>query len=273
MGQPQEPRIGYHTIDGLKIRYFDRPGADDHPPLLICNGLGQAFEILFPLMDELPARRIIAFDAAGVGRSDVPDTMLSIENHADIVAKLMDQLEIPTYDILGISWGGSVAQQMAHDHPTRCRRLILAITSAGGIGSWWGTPLALSEIVMPLRYSSREYGNFIGPFMYGGEAVLNPQLFRDYAKNSIKPDYQGYFGQVRAMCSWTSLGWLRTLTQPTQVIAGLFDGLIPIANQLLLANTIPNAQLKIYNAGHLLMYSERESVGTLITDFLDRENA
>ncbi|MCV2882140.1 alpha/beta hydrolase [Actibacterium sp. XHP0104] len=259
-----------HTteIDGASIRYFVRPGDADQPPLLLCNGLGQSIEILAPLIRELPGRTIIAFDIPGVGRSEMLPHVRSIQQYAAFIRQLLAHIGIGQFDVLGISWGGSVSQQLAHDEPDRVRKLVLAITSAGGIGSWWGTPIALSEILFPMRYMNKAYGNFIGPWMYGGEAILKPGIFREYSKHAIAPSAEGYFSQVNAMCSWTSLPWLRRLKQQTLVIAGQYDGLIPITNQLLLAHKIPNAQLHVYHAGHLLMYTQRKQVGALVSTFL-----
>ncbi len=261
-------KIKHVEIDGANILYFHKVEDSDEPALLICNGLGQSIEILAPLIDEFAGRTIIAFDIPGIGHSEMLPDVGTIPEYAVFLRKLLKQIGVDRLDVLGISWGGAVAQQLAFDEPHRVRNLVLAITSAGGIGSWWGTPIALSEIMFPMRYMSKAYGDFIGPWMYGGEAILNPKVFREYSKHAVAPTAEGYFSQVRAMCSWTSLPWLGKLKQPTLVIAGQFDGLIPITNQMLLANKIPNAKLHVYQAGHLLMYTQRERVAALIEDFL-----
>lgn len=257
------------TVDDTSVRYLRRDGPDNAPPLLIFNGLGQSLEVLLPLVDELKNRTIVAFDMPGIGRSPMIEGMATIPDYAGFALRVLDRLKIERFDILGISWGGAVAQQLARDTPGRVGKLVLAITSAGGIGSWWGTPIALSEIMFPMRYISKTYGNFIGPLMYGGEAIFTPTDFREYSKHAIAPSPDGYFTQVRAMCSWTSLPWLRQLSQKTLIIAGQYDGLIPITNQILLANMMQNARLEVYQAGHLLMYSRRKDVGVTIGAFLD----
>ncbi|MCI2394766.1 alpha/beta hydrolase [Aliiroseovarius sediminis] len=257
------------TIGTGRVRYLRRDGVGAKPPLLICNGLGQSLEVLVPLIDEIADRTVIAFDMPGIGRSPMIEGISSIPDYAALAMQVMDAQKVDKFDILGISWGGSLAQQMAYDAPDRVRKLVLAITSAGGIGSWWGTPIALSEIMFPMRYMSKAYGNLIGPLMYGGEAIFAPADFRDYSKHAIAPSPEGYFTQVRAMCSWTSLPWLRSLSQPALVIAGKYDGLIPITNQILLANMMQNARLEMYSAGHLLMYTQRHDVGVTIGAFLD----
>lgn len=261
----------FQTIfaNGVNLRVYTLNEGRTGLPLVICNGLGQAVEILYPLMHEFPDRPIIAFDAAGVGRSEVPETAATIPQHAAMLRQVLDDLNVDRCDVMGISWGGALAQQLAYEYPQLVHKLVLAITSAGGIGSWCGTPLALSEIMFPFRYVNKAYGDFIGPFMYGGEALLQPALFKEYSKNAIRPSYEGYSAQVKALCTWTSVPWLSQLNQPTQVIGGALDTLIPVANQMLLASLMPNARIRIYNAGHLLMYSRKSEVGALVTDFLD----
>ncbi len=267
---PADSRFRTLSAGGVKLRVYTRHLGRPGVPLVICNGLGQSIEILYPLIEQFRDRPVISFDAAGAGRSEVPVEITTIPRHAHMLREILDQLGVGQADVMGISWGGAVAQQIARDDPDRVRKLILAITSAGGIGSWWGSPVAISEIMFPLRYVNKTYGNFIGPWMYGGEAILQPALFRDYAKHAVAPDFKGYFAQVTALCSWTSIPWLGQLRQPTQIIGGALDTLIPIANQMLLASLMPRAAFKIYNAGHLLMYSRRTEVGARVTDFLDR---
>ncbi len=268
---PANSRFRMLSAGGVNLRVFTRDM--DHPgvPLVICNGLGQSVEILFPLMQELSNRPIIAFDAAGVGESDVPADITTMAQHAAMLGMILDQLDVQQSDVMGISWGGAVAQQIARDQPDRVRKLVLAITSAGGPGSWGGSPIAVSEILFPWRYMNKHYGNFIGPLMYGGEAILQPALFREYARNAISPDIRGYFAQVTALCCWSSIPWFGQLTQPTLIIGGALDTLIPISNQMLLLSLKPNSDFKVFNAGHLLMYSRRSEVGDLVTEFLGEQ--
>ncbi|MFA7386785.1 MAG: alpha/beta fold hydrolase [Thiohalobacteraceae bacterium] len=242
-------------------------------PLLILNGLGQSIEILVPLMQELGDRPVVVFDMPGVGLSQMSEEPLGIPQYAQVAQGVLDELEVGSFDVLGISWGGGIAQQLAYDFPDRCRRLILAVTSAGGLVSWWGSPIALGEIMFPLRFTSRAYGNLVGPLMYGGDAVTNPKLFREYSKHARHPTPAGYFSQVRALCSWTSVHWLHQIEQPTLVIAGTCDTLIPFPNQLLLAQSIPGAEMRVFAAGHLLLFSRRQEVGELITRFLEQTPA
>lgn len=262
--------IRYLEVEGLRIRVLVRGHQPDTVPLVMLNGLGQSIEVLMPLISELGDRPVICFDMPGVGHSDMAERHLAIPDYAGLTADVLRRLDVGTYDVMGISWGGGVAQQLAHDDPAHCRKMILAISSAGGLISWWGSPVALSEITLPLRFSDRDYGNFIGPLMYGGQALANPSLFRDYARHAVRPSLPGYYSQVRALSSWTSICWLRQITLPVLVIAGIFDALIPFPNQLVLAQMIPRAEMKVYPDGHLILFSRRQEIARLTADFLDR---
>lgn len=264
--------IKFIEIDGLTIRVLARNVENGQVPLLILNGLGQSIEILAPFMQEMGERPLIVFDMPGLGRSQASANSMTIPQYAVLTSALLRRLGVENYDVLGISWGGSVAQQLAHDQPGNCRKLILAVSSAGGLVSWWGNPVALSEIMLPLRLSDKTYSDLVGPLMYGGEALIQPELFREYSRYALRPTLQGYYTQVRAMCSWTSICWLHRIRQPTLVIAGIYDALIPFPNQLLLAHAIPSAELEVYPAGHLLVFSRRQEVGHLVGEFLDRDH-
>ena len=111
---------------GVRLRVH-RSG--DGAPLLLINGLGASLEMWGPLLAHLPQRDIIAFDLPGAGRSSVPRVPLRMRGIANIVAELMCKLGVGPADVLGCSFGGVVAQELAHRHPTMVNRLILAATS------------------------------------------------------------------------------------------------------------------------------------------------
>jgi len=260
--------FSYHTVGGLKLRVMRRGSNPDKPPLIVCNGIGQSCETIQPFLDELQDRTLVSFDAAGVGHSDTPRAFLTMEQHANLFAELLDDLGIDVSDIMGISWGGALAQQFVRSYPHRCRRLILAITSTGGPVTLSGSPLAASEILFPLRRTHKFWNWMIGPIVYGGEALFAPEELAQYSLRNVTSDLRGYYGQIAAMFGWTSLHWLHKIKTPTLVYSGLYDPLIPHWNQQLVAARLPNAELRTLNSGHWLIYAKRKEIGQEITDFL-----
>jgi len=101
------------------------------PPLLLINGLAANIELWRPLRDLLPARQTIAFDPPGIGGSPASPDQLWLTDLADIVDGLLSQVAYDGVDVLGYSFGGALAQQLARQHPQRVRRLVLAATIPG----------------------------------------------------------------------------------------------------------------------------------------------
>src|SRR5205814_9995421 len=143
------------------------------PPLLLIMGLGGNLEMWAPLREALPGRQLIAFDTPGTGGSSTPALPLSIPQHAALAARLLGALGHDRVDVLGVSWGGVVAQQLAIARPQHVGRLVLASTVAGALG-WPGRPGVLCRMMTPRRYYSRQYFEQVAPIIYGGRARRDP---------------------------------------------------------------------------------------------------
>src|ERR1700687_5824494 len=101
-------------VDGQLLRIAIRPGNGTHTPLLLMNGIGVNLEVLQPFIDALdPAIEVIRFDVPGTGGSREPHIPYRFTSMARLVSKMLDQLGYQPVDVLGISWGGGLAQQFA----------------------------------------------------------------------------------------------------------------------------------------------------------------
>lgn len=113
-------------------------------------------------------------------------------------------------DIMGVSWGGALAQQFAHLFPERCRRLVLASTSPGSI-MVPGKPSVLFKMINPRRYTDSDYFRKVGGDLYGGAYRRNPALLRDHSRHIQPPRGLGYFYQL--LGAWgPALAWIATPT-------------------------------------------------------------
>src|SRR6478735_4132641 len=119
-------------VNGVEL-YWERRGSG--PRLLFCNGSGTTLQAVGPLLDLVAATfDLLAWDYRGLGRSA---PMTGPYTMADLAADAAGLLQIAGWDIcrvLGVSFGGMVAQEFAVTHPERVERLALACTSAGGDG-------------------------------------------------------------------------------------------------------------------------------------------
>ena len=262
-------------VNGQKLRVAIRPGLPGTVPLLLFNGIGAGLGLLQPFIDALdPNLEVIAFDVPGVGGSPSKAWPYRFPGLARMVSQMLDHLNYGQVDVLGLSWGGFLAQQFAHDHPVRCRRLILAATSAG-IWSLMPHPKVLALMATPRRYSDPEYAASIAGDIYGGKFRYDKELAASHAvkmaadKAAMKENgSQGYYYQVMAVYWWTSLFWLWNIKQPTLVLAGNDDPLMPLANMKVLAACIPKSELHIFDDGHLFLLTDLPKVLPIITKFL-----
>ncbi len=261
------PQVAFVEIDGVNLRYAVQAGRVGRP-LLIFNGIGANLEVVFPFMAALAGIECIVFDVPGIGGSEMSWRPRRFSGLARLARRLLDRLGYREVDVAGVSWGGAVAQQFAHQYPQRCGRLVLAATSAGAL-MIPGRPGVLLKMVTPRRYLSRDYLRTAAADLYGGELRRNPDLIGAHANRIIPPRFMGYVYQLLAGSGWTSVWWLHRLRQPTLVLGGSDDPLVPIANARFLAWLIPNSTLHVVQGGgHLFMLHSLDRVGPLIRRFL-----
>jgi poly(3-hydroxyalkanoate) depolymerase len=260
------------NVQGTHVYVAIRPGDGSGPALLLINGLGANLELFDPFLhalDNVGGQKIgtFCFDVPGVGGSPLPHFPLRFRGLARLVAQMLDVLGHQVVDVLGISWGGGLAQQFAHQYPLRCRRLILVSTSTGGI-SVPGRPDVLAKLLSPRRYFGPSSMESIAPILYGGSFRENPELAHVHAQIIRAPLSLGYYGQLLAGLGWTSMPWLHRIRQPTLVMAGKDDAIVPPINARIMARLIPNATMRVFKGGHLFALTEKEQVASLVHAFL-----
>jgi len=265
-----------HSIDvkGQRLRVAIRPGNDAHPddpPLLLLNGIGVSLEVFQPFVDELdPAIEVIRFDVPGTGGSPKSIMPYRFSTLAYWITQLLNQFGYKRVDVLGISWGGGLAQQFAFQYPQRCRRLILVSTSTGSL-AFPGRPSVLAKMATPRRWQDPAYMAEIAQDIYGGDLQSNPEFVRLLAHATHSGEPRSYFYQLMAAAGWTSVPWLRLLRQPTLILAGDDDPIVPTINAKIMHHLIPNSKLYIYNGGHLGLLTHAEELMALIEEFLSAE--
>ena len=192
---------------------------------------------------------------------------------ARTVDRALEVLGYDQVDVLGVSFGGVLAQQLAHQAPQRVRRLVLAATAAGvpGLGGVPGSPRALLALATPRRYQSPDYYRRIAGALYGGQARREPDalLHGSIARFTEAPSLRGYLAQLYAISFWTGLPWLWRFRQPTLVLAGDDDPIVPVINGHILTRVIPQARLEIIRGGgHLFLLEYPTEHAALIAEFL-----
>lgn len=257
------------VVGRQRIRVAIRAGSPDYAPLVIANGIGASLELLQPFVDALDRRiKVIRFDVPGVGGSSAAPHPYTFAGLARLLGKTLARLGYQRVDMLGISWGGALAQQFAVQNPRRCRRLVL-VSAAMGALAIPASPRVLSAMMTPRRYRDPDYAAMVAGELYGGSLRADPDLARQILRDQLRQDGgTGYAYQLLAVATWTSLPFLPLIRQRTLVVAGRDDPIIPAANAHLMAALIPRAQKLIHDDGHLALVTRAKELGPDISDFL-----
>jgi poly(3-hydroxyalkanoate) depolymerase len=256
------------TVSGQRLRVAIRSGNGTRTPLLLMNGIGVNLEVLQQFVDALDsAIEVIRFDVPGTGGSPVPLIPYRFSVLAWLVTKMLDQLGYRQVDVLGVSWGGALAQQFAFQYPDRCRRLILVSTGTGAL-MVPGDPSALAKIATPRRYQDPVHMEQIAGEIYGGKVRTHPEYAHEFAQTARPGSVLGYFYQMLGAVGWTSIPWLRKLRQPTLIMHGDDDPLVPLVNAKIMHRLIPHAKLYIFHDGHLGLGTSARELAQVVDQFL-----
>jgi len=254
-------------VDGQELRVGIRHGSARRPPLMMFNGIGANLELAEPFMQALDDTGAIIFDIPGVGGSPAPAFPYRPSTLARLAKNLAHLLGHDTLDVSGVSWGGGLAQQFAYQYPGVCRKLILCATTSG-VTMVPGTPNVLAKMASPKRYTDPGYMRSIAAEIYGGDFRTDPTLINRHAAAMKGATRYGYMLQLFAMTGWTSLPWLWLLRQPTLIIAGTDDPLVPVINARVLHSMIQNSRLELVDDGHMFLITKPKLYAEMIEGFL-----
>ncbi len=255
---------------GQKIRVKVRRGSG--VPLVLCNGIGASLEVLDPLVAQLdPDTTVVRFDVPGTGGSPNSRFPYGFPYLAAVLGRLLKKVGIrDAADVLGVSWGGALAQQFAFQYPHRCRRLILVSTGTGLI-MVPGRPRVLAKMVTPRRFIDHNYAAAIAGDLYGGTARTDPSMVkRLFDRQLMAGSRVGYLHQLLAGSVWASIFALPLIRQQTLVIAGLDDPVVPLANARIMHRLLPHSTLHPHAGGHVDLIANAAELGPVIEMFRER---
>ena len=243
----------YHEIagSGPRLLFIGGSGGDlRHAPNVFAGPLPGRFEVL-------------AYDQRGLGRSDIPDADYSMADYEDDAAALLEAVGWGSARVMGVSFGGMVAQELALRHPARVERLVLAYTSSGGAG---GASYPLHELEGLEPRERALFGLALADTRNDAAwRAENPDaveklLSFSLARTDPDPTPEAAAGAHRQLearrhhDTWERLPGLRV---PTLVCGGHYDGIAPPDNLQALAKQIPGAELAFFEGGHLFFIQDR----------------
>ena len=118
------------------------------------------------------------------------------------------------------------------------------------------------------RYTDKGYMRSVAAEIYGGDFREDETLIHHHAEGMRPSSNAGYMFQLMAMVGWTSAHWLWSLKQPTLIMSGTDDPLIPVANANFLATMIPDSRLELLDNGHLFMVTRPDESARMVETFL-----
>ena len=259
--------VGWMQFDGLRIRYGVRRGKPGGVPLIIFNGVGQSIEVLQPLIDTLEGVEVIVYDVPGTGLSDTPALPWRYRRHATMATALVEHLGYDSVMAMGISWGGPLAQQFTRQNPELVQKLILAVSPPGNL-MVPGKPGVYWRMAHIRRFTDGSYMRSIAGHIYGGTIRTDDSALDGHIERLQAPSRRGYLYQALTMWGWTSLAWLRHLEQPTLIIQGEDDPMVPNINAHIMACLLPDARLEFVDCGHMLILTRIPQISSMIRNFM-----
>lgn len=259
------------TVDGTRL-HVSVAGHGGKAPLVLISGIGAPLELWEPFRRAL-GTDTVAVDAPGVGGSGTLRRPRSMWGIASLLDKLLDQLGYQTVDILGLSWGGGVAQYLALRRGSRVRRLVLASTGFG-MGTIPGDPRALVHLLTPARYFSPSHFLQIAPSLYGGETRRHPERLHTQAmvRSARRPSAVGYIHQLAAASTWVALPLLPFIQTDTLMITGDDDPIVHVRTARIMAGLLRHGSLQIvHGAGHLFLLDQAREAADIVGSFLRGE--
>lgn len=246
------------AANGIEI-YYERRGSG--PPLLFLNGSGATLATTGPLLDPYAERfDVVAHDQRGLGRTSVPPGPYEMADYAADAAALLDHVGWDRCRVVGVSFGGMVAQELAVTWPERVERLALVCTSPGG--AFPSYPLheleeqspeglaAIGATLLDTRFSAEWLAT------HDADRALAELVAQRRASPSTGEARRGEREQLGARSRHDVVDRLGRITCPTLVAAGRYDGIAPLANAEAIAARVPNASLRVYEGGHMFFVQD-----------------
>ena len=261
-----------HIAVGDLELYYEREGAG--PPLLFISGSGGDLRQRPGVLDGPLVRAfdVLAYDQRGLGCSAKPEQDYAMADYADDAAGLMTAVGWPRAHVIGVSFGGMVALELAIRHPHRVDRLVLACTSPGGAGGASYPFHALADMepearvrhLIPISDTRRDEA----------WAEANPQAHASLVALGLQDPYgdepgrrEGYRRQLAARAGHDVFDRLAAIRSPTLIAAGRYDAIARPEAQQAMAAAIPGAELRVFEGGHLFMLQDRSATPAM-TQFL-----
>ncbi len=242
-------------------------------PLILIRGLASNADHWYCQVPAFSSHySVVVFDNRGIGRSDIPDSPFTISTMAEDTVDLMDFLGFRMAHILGISMGGMIAQEIALKHGQRVNGLILSCTHCGGKHAVQPDPAVIRNLSGSLFGGTEEAVQKGLRCLFSESSIQQkPSVIQRYGEVSKRfpPAGQVLIHQLQAIQGHDTWADLANIQNPTLVLAGKEDVLVPPENSKILAERIPEARLHlIEGGGHQFLIEQPDAFNSAVLEFL-----
>jgi 3-oxoadipate enol-lactonase len=266
-----DARIPTATANGISL-YYERAGSG--PRLLFLNGSGSTLATSALLIAPFAARfDVAAHDQRGLGRTEIPPGPYSMGDYAADALALLDAVGWDTCRVVGVSFGGMVAMELAVTAPERVEALALCCTSPGGAG---GASYPLHELAELPADERAAVGTRLLDTRFDADWLSTHPADRGLAEmvaarradtSASAEQRRGEAEQLRARAGHDVGDRLHRIACRTLVAGGRYDGIAPVANSEAIAARVPNAQLRLFDGGHAFFAQDLHALPEIL-DFL-----
>jgi len=254
-------------VNGIDV-YYERSGHG--PRLLFCNGSGATVETSRFLVDVLgEGCDVVVHDQRGLGRTSIPPGPYTMADYATDALGVLDAVGWEACRVVGVSFGGMVAQELAVTAPERVEKLALVCTSPGGreLSSY---PLHELESLPAERRAEVALSLLDTRFSpewlaeHPGDRMLAAEMAKRREGDKSDEQLRGEREQLLARSHHDVTDRLHRVACPTLVAGGRYDGIAPPANSEAIAARIPGAELRFYEGGHAFFAQDASAIADLI---------
>ena len=258
------------NVNGIQLHYEIEGNGT---PLLIISGTGADLRNPRPDYPTFEGFQVLRYDQRGLGQTASPKGTYTMGDYADDAASLLNNLEIDRINVIGISFGGMVAQHLVKRYPSKVKKLVLACTSPGGEHF---SSFDLREILLDSSNKVESWLQILDSrYKSSNDDLPTLNMIKDVLNKSTKlfPNLvtDGLTRQLEARSEHDCVNSLRDISHQTLIVGGRYDDIAPLKNLLEMHRLIKNSQLQIFEGGHLFLIQDKQAWPAIIS-FLLSEN-
>ena len=257
----------FGQVRDIKV-YYEVVGTG--PRLIFINGTNADLRRKQPYVDKLSEHfTVLRYDQRGLGQTEKPDKPYSMADYADDAAALMDLAGWDRAAVLGVSFGGSVAQELARRHAQRITRMVLACSNPGGSFAYPLLELhakdAETRARTMLSLDLRKSEAWQAAHPEQAQALIELGKKRGAAVDPSDPQAaMGARRQLQAREQQDALEWLAQITVPVALFGGRYDGLGTEAGQRVMASKIPGSVMRLFEGAHAFLNEDPEALPAVV---------